>query len=65
MSEGWEKNAVKDKYGNPDISLCKNCWCMTRTLVGNICGKCKKPKHIIDVIGDENIGGESRSLNHE
>lgn len=64
-NKDYEKNMVKDKYGNPDISLCKNCWCMTHTLVGNICGKCKKPKHIIDVIGDENIGGESRSLNHE
>lgn len=58
----WKENAVKDEYGNPDISLCKNCWCMTHTLVGNVCGKCKKPKHIIDVIGDENIGGESMSM---
>lgn len=47
---------------NSDISLCKNCWCMTHTLVGNVCGKCKRPKHIIDVIGDGNIGGESMSL---
>lgn len=61
--DDWKKNAAKDKYGNPDISLCKNCWCMTHTLVENVCGKCKRPKHIIDVIGDENIGGESRRLN--
>lgn len=42
----WRNNAVKDEYGNPDISLCKNCQCMTHTLIGNVCGKCKKPKHI-------------------
>lgn len=28
----------------PDISLCKNCWCMTHTLAGNVCGKCKGRK---------------------
>lgn len=43
MSDDWEKNAVKDKYGNPAISLCKNCWCMTHTISGK-CGKCKEPK---------------------
>ena len=92
----WKDNAVKDEYGNPEISLCKNCWCMTHTLIGNICGKCKKPKHITEeefakdvettvqrvkvhnmlrqmsgseeyrraqnIIGDENIGGESMSM---
>lgn len=62
LMSDWKDNAVKDEYGNPDISLCKNCWCMTHTLVGNVCGKCKRPKHIVDVIGDENIGGESVSL---
>lgn len=48
MSEDWTKNAVKDEYGNPDISLCRNCWCMTHTLAGNKCGKCHQPKHIIE-----------------
>lgn len=62
MNNDWAKNAVKDKYGNPDISLCKNCWCMTHTLAGNVCGKCKRSKHMVDYIGDENIGGESVSL---
>lgn len=95
--DDWKKNAAKDKYGNPDISLCKNCWCMTHTLVGNVCGKCKRPKYVVEeitpedvqrtlerievhnqlrqiaeseeykraqnMIGDENIGGESRRLN--
>ena len=28
----------------PDkLSLCKNCWCMTRT-AGGVCGKCKAVK---------------------
>lgn len=35
---------------------------LTHTLIGNTCGKCHKPKNIIDVIGDENIGGESIAL---
>ncbi len=96
LMSDWKDNAVKDEYGNPDISLCKNCWCMTHTLVGNVCGKCKRPKHITkeefakdvettiqrvevhntlrqiaeseenkraqNIIGDENIGGESMSM---
>lgn len=41
-----------------EISLCENCWCMTHTIDGR-CGKCKALKRP-DVIGDENIGGESR-----
>lgn len=32
---------------SPDISLCENCWCMTHTFAGDICGKCKKAKHSI------------------
>ncbi|MBO7720111.1 hypothetical protein J6S35_00530 [Candidatus Saccharibacteria bacterium] len=59
------ENVSEDGNEGPNISLCRNCWCMTHTLIGNICGKCKKPKHIIDVIGDENIGGESKKLEEE
>lgn len=40
----WTRNLVKDEYGNPDISLCKNCWCMTYTTIENVCAKCKEPK---------------------
>ena len=35
-------------YDPAEISLCKNCWCMTHTLAGNKCGKCHHPKHIIE-----------------
>lgn len=45
MSDWFPGGAEWDEC-EPDISLCENCWCMTHTLVGNICGKCKKPKHI-------------------
>ncbi len=31
---------------NNKLSLCQRCWCMTKTLVRDICGKCKKPKEL-------------------
>lgn len=42
------------------VSLCKNCWCMTHSLAGGVCAKCGRFKEVIDVIGDENIGGKSK-----
>ena len=44
LDQRTRPKTLSEKYG---ISLCRNCWCMTHTLAGNICGKCKKPKHTI------------------
>lgn len=36
-----------------EVSLCRNCQCMTHTLAGNVCGKCKRSKHIAESAGNE------------
>ena len=42
-----EKNEPQD-FEPAKVSLCRNCQCMTHTLVGNVCGKCLKPKNIAE-----------------
>jgi hypothetical protein len=45
MKKKNEKTKIM-KFGvTPDsLTLCPHCFCMTHTMKGNICGKCKKKK---------------------
>ena len=40
----WRTEVFSKTFDPTEISLCKNCWCATHTMTGNICGKCHKPK---------------------
>ena len=39
-----KKEGAVGKKVSKDVSLCENCWCMSHTLEGGICEKCKKSK---------------------
>lgn len=41
---GEEYKEFRTEVEGPDISLCKNCWCMTKTIDGK-CGKCGQDKN--------------------